>query len=216
MALWLDWILHIDRHLAILLHSYGQGFYALVFAVVFVETGLVIMPFLPGDSLIFTSAALAGAGMLQIKLLMLVLFTAAVCGDNLNYLFGRLLGQRLVEKPHRWLQLDHIRQTEAFFEQYGKRAIIMARFLPIVRTFMPFVAGMGRMSYNRFLPFDLIGGLSWVGIMSALGYYFGNLTWVRHYFSMCIVGIIILSLLPTIIKLWQHRRTRTPPQNHFS
>ncbi len=206
--IWLDWILHIDQHLAILLQSYGQGFYVLVFAVVFIETGLVIMPFLPGDSLIFTSAALAGAGMLQIKLLMLILFVAAVCGDNLNYLLGRQLGRRLVKEPHRWLHPEHIRQTETFFAHYGTRAIIMARFLPIVRTFMPFVAGMGRMDYRRFLPFDLIGGLSWVGLMSALGYFFGNLSWVRHYFSACIVGIIMLSLLPTVLKVWQHHRQK--------
>ena len=205
MGLLLDWVLHIDRHLAGLLQHYGNGFYGIVFAIVFVETGLIIMPFLPGDSLIFASSALAGAGLLNIQQLILVLVSAAILGDNLNYAVGRQCGLYWLAKPPHWLRPEHVKQTQDFFSQHGRKAIIMARFLPIFRTMMPFVAGMASMPYRIFLPIDLLGGIGWVGTMAGLGYYFGNLDIVRHYFTLCVAGIIILSLLPALSKFWLHR-----------
>ncbi len=199
----IDFILHIDQHLLQFLHDYGRGFYAIVFAIIFIETGLVLMPFLPGDSLLFACGAMAASGAIDIHLLLPGLFFFAVLGDNLNYALGRHLGQRWLLRPPRLLRVDYLHQTQGYFARHGGKTVVLARFAPIVRTFTPFVAGTGRMPYARFLSYDIIGGLAWTLSFVGMGYAFGNLPAVRHKFTLSILLIIGISLLPAF---WQALR----------
>lgn len=203
----IDFILHVDRHLIEFVQQYGAWIYLLLFMIIFVETGLVIMPFLPGDSLLFAAGALSATGALHPGLLTGLLFVAAVLGDNLNYLIGRRAGKAVFERDSRWIRRDHLQRTQLFFDKHGGKSVILARFVPIVRTFTPFLAGVGKMPYGEFLAYNLLGGALWVAGFVLLGYYFGNLPVIRSNFSLVIFAIIGISLLPVVIEAWrQHRQ----------
>ncbi len=206
----IDFVLHLDRHLAEIVRDYGTWTYGLLVLIIFCETGLVFTPFLPGDSLLFAAGALAGAGTLSQGLLFALLTAAAILGDNCNYWIGRYLGDRILNaRTARLIKKEHIERTHTFFERYGTKTIIIARFVPIVRTFTPFVAGLGRMTYRRFLPYDIAGGLLWVGSCTFAGYFFGGLQVVKDNFSLVILAIIIISLLPAIATFVQARVSTT-------
>ena len=201
-----DIFLHLDRHLADLTRDYGAWTNAILFAIVFCETGLVVTPFLPGDSLLFTAGALASLGNLNVWILFLVLSLAAILGDTANYWFGKKAGHRAFDGSIRFLKLEHLRKTEAFYEKYGKKTIILARFVPIVRTFAPFVAGVGSMSYGVFLAYNVVGGVLWVGICLAAGFFFGNIPVVKANFSLVILAIVFVSVVPILLEAWKARR----------
>ena len=203
----LSFILHPDQHLAWLLEHYGSWVYGVLFLVVFAETGLVVTPFLPGDSLLFVAGTLTGVGQLDVRILMLVLFGAAVAGDNTNYWIGRLVGPRVFSQDAgRFFRREHLERTQHFYERYGGRTVIIARFVPIVRTFAPFVAGVGRMHYPRFLAFSVVGTVLWVGGFVGAGHLFGNLPVVRKNLTLVILGIIVLSVMPGVIEYLRARR----------
>ena len=204
-----DFVLHIDHHLAELTATYGVWVYAVLFAIVFLETGVVVTPFLPGDSLLFAAGAIAAVpgSALNVHLLFLLLWVAAVGGDSLNYTIGDRIGPRVFRENWRFLSRKHLERTQAFYEKHGGKTIFLARFVPIVRTFAPFVAGIGTMSYRRFLGFNVGGGLVWVGLFLYAGYFFGRLPLVRDNFSMVILAIIELSLVPIAVEVLRARRT---------
>ncbi len=204
----MDLVLHLDTHLIWLFQHYGLWVYLLLFVTLFCETGLVITPFLPGDSLLFTVGAFAATGALNIWLLVILLGAAAIMGDTLNYWIGHHLGRRVFNKKIRFINKEHLRYTEEFYEKYGAKTIIIARFLPIVRTFAPFVAGVGKMEYKRFIVYNVIGGLAWVLILTLGGYFFGQILWVRENFSKVVLGIMILSLMPLVWELVHHQLLR--------
>ena len=204
----LDVFLHIDRHLAQITRDYGTWTNALLFAVVFCETGLVVTPFLPGDSLLFTAGALASLGSLNVWALFLILSLAAILGDTANYWIGAKIGPRAFDGTIRFLRQDHLRKTEEFYEKHGKKTIILARFVPIVRTFAPFVAGVGSMTYGTFLAYNVIGGVAWVAICVFAGFFFGNVPVVKKNFSLVVLAIIAISMLPLAWEWWKHRRAR--------
>ncbi|MFO0903338.1 MAG: DedA family protein [Pirellulales bacterium] len=203
----LDLILHLDRHLHDLTAEYGVWTYAILFAIVFCETGLVVTPFLPGDSLLFAAGAIASLGSLNVWLLGLLLTVAAILGDTVNYHLGYYLGPKVLRAEKNWLfNRKHLERTHAFFERYGGKTIILARFVPIVRTFAPFVAGVGAMRYRRFLAYNILGGILWVVGFVAAGYLFGQLPFIKKNFSLVILGIIFVSVLPMIWEYLSHRR----------
>ena len=202
----IDFILHVDDHLAELLRDYGTWFYWILFAIVFVETGIVVMPFLPGDSLLFAAGALAVQSGLSVPLMMVLLFIAAVLGDTVNYHIGKYLGPPAFSGRYRFLKQSHLEKTQKFFEKHGGKAIIYARFVPIVRTFAPFVAGVGTMHYGRFLAFNVIGAFVWVVGFVGAGALFGNLPFIKDTFSKVILAIIFVSVLPIFIEWWKARR----------
>ena len=196
----LDFILHVDDHLLEFITNYGIWIYAILFLIIFVETGLVVMPFLPGDSLLFAAGALAAStGAMDPFILMILLFTAAVLGDTLNYHIGKFIGPRVFETESRFINKQHLNYTQKFFAKHGGKTIIFARFVPFARTFAPFVAGAGSMNYKFFLSFNAIGGFLWIGSFITLGYLFGNMPIVKDNFTHLIFGIIIISVLPGII-----------------
>lgn len=203
----IDLILHLDRHLGMFLAQYGVWIYALLFAIVFAETGLVVMPFLPGDSLLFVAGTLAATGGMDVRWLMAVLIAAALTGDNVNYWTGRILGPRVFRRDDsRWLNRNHLEYTRRFYERHGVKTIVLARFIPIIRTFAPFVAGIGHMPYLRFLTVSILAALLWVVSLVLAGYFFGNLAWVQQNLSLVILGIILISISPGLIEYWRHRR----------
>jgi membrane-associated protein len=202
----IDFILHVDRHLLGLIGQYGLWVYGILFLIVFVETGLVVMPFLPGDSLLFAAGALAGVGSLDPLVLGVSLFVAAVLGDSCNYYVGSRIGAAVYARDSRWIRRDHLDQAREFFERHGGKSVLIARFAPFLRTFVPFVAGASRMSYARFLMFNILGALFWVGGFVGLGYFFGNLPGVKEHFTWVLLGIIVLSLLPALVAYLQGRR----------
>jgi membrane-associated protein len=204
----IDVFLHIDRHLEELTRNYGAWTNALLFIVVFCETGLVVTPFLPGDSLLFTAGALASLGTLNVWVLFLLLALAAVLGDTVNYWIGKKIGPRAFDGSVRFLKQEHLRKTEAFYEKHGKKTIILARFVPIVRTFAPFVAGVGSMTYGTFIAYNVIGGVAWVAICVFSGYFFGNIPVVKKNFSLVVLAIIGISVLPLAWEWWKARRAR--------
>jgi membrane-associated protein len=207
MADLVNFILHIDKELIQLSAEYGSWLYGILFVVVFVETGVVIFPFLPGDSLLFAAGALAAVKSLDIWLVFGFLFIAAFLGDTLNYWIGHYLGPKVFQKPNsRLLRPEHLEETHRYFEKYGNITIVIARFIPIVRTIAPFVAGVGRMPYRSFLAFNLVGGLIWVSLFVFGGYFFGQLAFVQNHFSVVVLAIIALSVLPALFELWRHRR----------
>ena len=204
-----DFLLHLDKHLQELIATYGGWTYGLLFLIVFCETGLVVTPFLPGDSLLFAAGAFAATGTLRLEWLCLLLAAAAILGDTANYWIGVALRHRLADKGRLPLvKKEHLDRTHAFYEKYGAKTIIIARFVPIVRTFAPFVAGVGEMSYRRFMAYNVIGGLGWVTICLLAGYFFGNLPFVRNNFSLVALAIIVVSLLPAVFEVWRERRKR--------
>lgn len=202
-----DFFLHLDAHLAEVIQRYGTSTYAILFLIVFLETGLVVTPFLPGDSLLFAAGSFAGLGALRLWPLYLLMCAAAVLGDTVNYAIGAYLGPRVFSYSRsRFFNPDHLKKTHAFYEKYGGKTIIFARFIPIVRTFAPFVAGVGKMSYAYFLGFNVVGGILWVSVCVFSGYFFGNLRFVRENFSVVILVIIAISVLPAVIEYLKHRR----------
>jgi len=198
-------VLHVDRYLLDLANAYGAWIYGILFLVIFMETGVVITPFLPGDSLLFATGALAAAGVLDIVKILTLLTAAAIIGDNLNYAIGRYVGPRVFTQRSRWFKHEYLLRTQRFYQKHGGKAVVLARFVPIVRTFAPFVAGVGRMSYGRFLAFDVSGGILWVWSFGLLGYFFGNHPLVKENFGLAIIAVIIVSLLPIAIEAWRAR-----------
>jgi membrane-associated protein len=202
----IDVVLHLDRHLSEIIQQYGVWTYLILFLIVFCETGLVVTPFLPGDSLLFAVGTFAALGALDVGLVMLVLSVAAVLGDTVNYGIGYRLGPQVFRREGvRFLNRKHLDRTHDFFERYGTKTIVIARFVPIVRTFAPFVAGIGRMRYGRFLFYNVMGGVGWIVILVLAGYLFGNIPVVRRNFSLVIFAIIILSILPGIVEVLRQR-----------
>jgi membrane-associated protein len=205
-ALW-DFVLHLDAHLAAFVAQHGAWVYALLFAIVFCETGLVVTPFLPGDSLLFVVGTLAAAGGMDIRVVMALLVAAALCGDNVNYWIGRWAGPRVFRlEDSRWFNRKHLERTHAFYERYGGQAIILARFVPIVRTYVPFVAGVGTMPYLRFLSFSVAGALAWVLSLCLAGYWFGNIPAVKENLGAVILAIVVISVIPMAAALLRARR----------
>jgi len=201
-----DVFLHLDRHLADVVRDHGGSVYALLFAIVFCETGLVVTPFLPGDSLLFACGALAAGGALDLALLFVLLAAAAILGDTVNYGIGSVIGPRAFTSDSRWLKREHLDRTHAFYERHGGKTIVIARFVPIIRTFAPFVAGIGTMAYPRFLAYNVGGGTGWVALGLGAGYAFGNIPVVRNNFSIVVLGIVAVSLLPLLVEYLRHRR----------
>jgi len=202
----IDIVLHLNRHLAELVADYGVWVYGILFLIVFCETGLVVTPFLPGDSLLFAAGALAASGGLNLLLVIGLLIIAAVLGDTVNYSIGRFCGEGLQHRFPRVVKKEHLDRTHAFFEKYGGKTIIIARFVPIVRTFAPFVAGAGHMGYARFMAYNVVGGILWVVLCSVAGYFFGNLPFVQKNFSLVILAIIVVSCLPAVFEILKERR----------
>ena len=205
----IDLVLHLDKHLAVLVQQYGPWIYAILFFIVFAETGFVVVPFLPGDSLLFVAGALAAIGAMALMPLMLSLSLAAVLGNSLNYVIGRWFGHRILAWNSRLLNRAALEKTHAFFEVHGGKTLVISRFLPLLRTFAPFVAGMGEMGYGRFTFFNVVGGVSWVVSLSLAGYWFGNLPLIKNNLSLVIVLIIAVSLLPAIIGYCKARKAST-------
>jgi membrane-associated protein len=206
----IDLFLHVDRHLLEIVQTHGLWSYVILFTIVFLETGLVITPFLPGDSLLFAAGSLAAAGAFDLPLLLVLLIVAAVLGDTLNYWIGRQAGAKVFTEGSRLFKQEHLLRTQRFYERHGGKTIILARFLPIVRTFAPFVAGIGRMHYGRFCAYNAIGGVVWVCGFGLLGYLFGNLPLVKKNFSLVIVAIVIISVLPIVREMWLAWRGARP------
>ena len=207
----IDIILHLDVYLDMLVNNYGPWIYAILFLVIFCETGLVVMPFLPGDSLLFIAGAVAAGGGMDPVLLGGLLMLAAILGDSTNYVIGRTAGERLFSNPDsKIFRRDYLEKTHDFYERHGGKTVTMARFLPIFRTFAPFVAGVARMFYPRFFMFSVFGTILWVGGLVTLGYFFGNVPFIKSNLSLLVVGIILLSLVPMIIGVIRSRMGRTP------
>jgi membrane-associated protein len=198
-----DFLLHLDVHLGEIIAQYHTFTYLILFLILFAETGLVFTPFLPGDSLLFAAGAFAALNLFNLFFLFLVLWLAAFLGDTVNYWLGRFFGQQLLDHPKIPLNQKHINQTQVFYQKHGGKTIFLARFIPIIRTFAPFVAGLGKMNYRRFVYFNALGGLTWVLGLTSLGYFFGNIPLVRHHFSLVVVTIILISLAPFFFHLFK-------------
>jgi membrane-associated protein len=200
----LDLFLHLDEYLARIILDYGTWTYAILFFVIFVETGFVVTPFLPGDSLLFAAGTFAALGSLNVWVIVGLLFVAAVLGDAVNYSIGHYLGERAYNL--KWIKKEYLDKTHAFFEKHGGKAIFLARFVPIVRTFAPFVAGIGKMTYGYFATYNVVGGAVWVTLFTLLGFFFGNLEFVKKNFEFVIVAIILISVVPMFVEWWKARR----------
>ncbi|MGH9240582.1 MAG: DedA family protein [Vicinamibacterales bacterium] len=207
-----DLLLHVDEYLRDLVEMYGPWIYAILFAIVFAETGLVVTPFLPGDSLLFAAGALAATGALDVTVASIVVLAAAIIGDAVNYAIGRSVGRQLVRRAEtdprwrRWINPAYVARAHEFFERHGGKAIVLARFMPIVRTFVPFVAGIGEMSYPKFAFSNIAGAVLWVGVCVGAGYAFGNVPVVRDNFSLVAIGIVVVSVLPMVVEFIRYRR----------
>ena len=201
----IDFFLHLDKYLAEIISTYGIWTYMILFLVIFVETGVVIMPFLPGDSLLFAAGTFAALGALNVWVLFISLSIAAILGDTVNYWIGHYIGEKAFSGNIRFLKKEYLDRTHDFYERHGGKTIILARFIPIIRTFAPFVAGVGEMSYGRFLTYNVVGGILWVGIFVFAGYYFGNIQFVRDNFSVVILAIIVISVLPGVFEFTKER-----------
>ena len=209
LTAFIDLVLHLDKHLLLLVQDYGTWIYLILFLIIFCETGLVVMPFLPGDSLLFVAGAMTATGALELQMLAGLLIAASFMGDNTNYWIGRYAGPKMFRsEASRFLNRKHLEQTHRFYEKHGGKAIILARFFPIIRTFAPFVAGIGRMDYRRFLPFSLAGGVAWVGSLVLGGHFFDNIPLIKQNLTLVIFGIVILSLLPGAIGYLRHRAAK--------
>ena len=199
LAQFIDIVLHLDRHLVALVQEYGVWVYAILFAIIFSETGFVVTPFLPGDSLLFVAGAVAASGAMDVNLLVFLLVVAAVAGNSVNYAIGRWLGKRFfTDRGSRWLNPRHLEKAHAFYEEHGGKAVIISRFLPLVRTYIPFVAGLGAMEPGRYTAFNVAGGVLWVASLCYAGFFFGNIPWIKGNLTLIIVGIIVVSLVPVV------------------
>jgi membrane-associated protein len=205
----IDLFLHLDDHLSAVITQYGTWTYALLFFVIFMETGFVVTPFLPGDSLLFAAGTFAGLGDLNLWLLLGLLIVAAFLGDTVNYWIGHYLGERAYKI--KWIKQEYIERTHAFFEKHGGKTIFLARFVPIVRTFAPFVAGIGRMSYGYFVSYNIMGGIVWVSVFTVAGYLFGNVPFVQDNFTLVVIAIIFVSIVPVLIEALKARREPKEP-----
>lgn len=202
-----DIVLHLDRHLAAMVQEYGTWIYAILFFIIFAETGFVVTPILPGDSLLFVAGGLAAVGGMDLGILLAILLTAAILGNQVNYHIGRFLGPKVFHwENSRFFNRRALDKTHAFYEKHGGKAVVISRFLPIFRTFVPFVAGIGAMNYFRFSSFNIAGALLWVVSLTLAGYWFGNVPWIKQNLSLVIVAIIVVSLIPVVVGWWQHRR----------
>ena len=216
MADLIDLVLHVDVYLLDLVTTYGAWIYGVLFAIVFAETGLVVTPILPGDSLLFAAGALAANGALDVRLLLVLLVAAAIAGDAVNYSVGRAVGTRVIRRAEvdprwrRWINPAHIAKAHEFFERHGGKAIVLARFMPIIRTFVPFVAGAAEMTYPSFAFYNITGGIAWVVICVGAGYIFGNVPVVKENFTLVALGIVAVSLLPMVVEYLRHRRSSSP------
>ena len=203
----IDFIIHLDVHLGEIISTYGTLTYGILFLIIFAETGFVVTPFLPGDSLLFAAGAFAAIGSLNIWLMITILIVAAILGDTVNYWIGHFFGQKIVDNPKiKFINQDHINKTEKFYEKHGGKTIILARFVPIVRTFAPFVAGVGKMNYSQFILYNVIGGVVWVRLFGWVGFFFGNMPAVKHNFTLVIFAIIGLSVLPMMFEMIKARK----------
>jgi len=203
----IDVVLHVDKYLNAIAADYGLWTYAILFLIIFCETGFVVTPFLPGDSLLFAAGALSAGSVLDPHLLAGLLIAAAFIGDNVNYWIGRRLGPAVFERESRFFKKEHLLKAHAFYEKHGGKTIILARFVPIVRTFAPFVAGIARMTYPKFQAYNIVGAVLWVALFVYSGFFFGNLPFIKRNFSIVIVAIIIISVLPGVVEYLRHRRT---------
>lgn len=209
LAYLVDIVLHLDRHLQWLVSNYGAWIYAILFVIIYCETGLVVTPFLPGDSLLFVAGTLAAGGDMYIHGLFALLVLASFSGDNTNYWIGRFVGPRIFTREKSWaFNPAHLERTHRFYERHGGKTIVIARFVPIVRTFAPFVAGIGRMPYGRFLFYSFAGSVFWIGSLTYAGYYFGNIPIVKQNLSLVIVGIVVLSVMPGVVEYLRSRSRR--------
>ena len=208
--MWLvDFILHIGDHLQELVNNYGNWIYAILFAIVFCETGLVVLPFLPGDSMLFAAGTIAAVGDMNIFVLIGLLIVAAILGDFVNFEIGKHFGQKLFSNPNsKIFKQSYLQQTHDYYERYGGRTIIIARFIPIVRTFAPFVGGMGNMNYAQFARYNIVGAVLWVVSFTTLGYFFGQLPFVKEHFSWIMIAIIVFSVVPMIVEIIRHRKDK--------
>jgi membrane-associated protein len=204
----IDLFLHLDQHLGQLISQYGTGTHLILFLIVFCETGLVVTPFLPGDSLLFAAGTFAALGALDLWLVVVLLIIAAIAGDTVNYWIGAYIGPRAFRGDIRFLRKEYLDRTHAFYEKHGGKTIILARFVPIIRTFAPFVAGVGAMSYPKFITYNVVGAVLWVGLFVVGGYFFGNISVVRENFTLVILAIIAISVLPIVVEALRARRSR--------
>ena len=204
----LDMLIHLDTYLSSLVQQYGVWTYAILFLVIFLETGMIFTPFLPGDSLLFVAGTFAAQGTLNLIILMLLLILAAILGDTVNYWIGHHLGNFITSRH--LIKQDYLDRTQRFYDRHGKKTIILARFIPIIRTMAPFIAGIGKMSYPTFLTYNIIGGIAWVILFVGGGYFFGNIPYVQENFTLFILGIIVLSFLPALIEMMRHKFQKAP------
>lgn len=201
----LNALLHVDEHLHEVIQQYGTWTYLILFAIIFCETGLVVTPILPGDSLLFAAGVFAAKGALDLAILMFILWAAAVLGDAVNYACGHYIGPRIFKPGARVLKVEHLERTHRFYEKYGNKTIVLARFVPIVRTFAPFVAGAGAMNYRRFILFNVIGAIAWVTLMLGSGWLLGQVPFVKERFELIVIGIVALSVMPMVVEWWKAR-----------
>jgi len=205
----INFILHLDQSLGAIIQQFGPWTYVILFAIIFCETGLVVAPFFPGDSLIFVSGTLAASGLLNVELLFIVFSVAAIIGDTVNYWIGHFLGPKVfTQEKSRLFKKEYLKKAHEFYKKHGGKAIVLARFVPVIRTFAPFVAGIGEMSYRRFIIYNIVGGIGWVAIFLSGGYYLGNLQIVKDNLSLVAIGIIIVSLIPAIVEFLSHRKKK--------
>ena len=201
----IDLFLHLDKYLEAVISAYGVWTYALLFAIIFMETGLVITPFLPGDSLLFAAGTFAARGWLNIWVLLIVCSAAAILGDTVNYWIGHYIGPKAFSGEIRFLKKEYLDRTHAFYEKHGGKTIILARFIPIIRTFAPFVAGIGAMTYSHFITYNVVGGIAWVSIFTLAGYFFGALPFVQQNFELVVIAIILISVVPMVVEFLRER-----------
>jgi membrane-associated protein len=205
----INFVLHLDQSMATIIQQFGLWTYVILFAIVFCETGLVVAPFFPGDSLIFVSGTLAASGLMRVELLFVLLTLAAIIGDTVNYWIGHFVGPKIfTQEKSRFFKKEYLKRAHEFYEKHGGKAIIIARFVPIIRTFAPFVAGIGEMSYRRFIIYNIVGGVGWVAILLLGGYYFGNLQIVKDNLSLTAIVIIIVSFIPALLEFLSHRKKK--------
>lgn len=209
-----DFILHLDEHLSQIIQNFGVWVYLLLFLIIFLETGFVVTPFLPGDSLLFAVGAFAALGALDARWLFLLLTAAAILGDSVNYMIGKFVGPKVFRAQEaRFFKKEYLEKTRLFYEKYGNKTIVLARFVPIIRTFAPFVAGIGHMKYGLFIFYNILGGILWVTLCMFGGYFFGNIPVVKENFSVVVLGIVFVSILPIILELWKHQAQTAKPKS---
>ena len=207
----IDFVLHMDKHLPQMVNDTGIWVYLILFVIIFIETGLVVTPFLPGDSLLFAAGAVAATTSLNIWVLLILLIVAAILGDTANYWIGHYFGPKVFSQNSRWFKREYLDRTHAFYQKHGGKTILLARFIPIIRTFAPFVAGIGQMSYGYFISYNIFGGILWVSLFLGAGYFFGNLAFVKENFSLVIIAIILISLLPPVFEYFKARSEPKAP-----